>query len=77
MAFTLVKFRFKAMERTIAMLLGTAAILVSTVLISGEALAKYRCSDFSTCEEAIKVLKAGATYLDRDGDGVPCETLCR
>jgi hypothetical protein len=77
MTFTLGKSRFKAMKRTIAMLLGTAAILVTAVLIPGEALAKYRCSDFSTCEEAMKALKAGATYLDRDGDGVPCESLCR
>jgi hypothetical protein len=65
------------MKRTIAMFLGTVAILITAVLIPGVALAKYRCSDFSSCEEAIKALKAGATYLDRDGDGVPCETLCR
>ena len=64
-------------EKTIAMHLGTAAILVTAVLIPGEALAKYRCSGFSSCEEAMKALKAGATYLDRDGDGVPCESLCR
>lgn len=65
------------MKRTIAMLLGTVAILVTAVLIPGEAFAKYRCSAFSTYEEAIKALKAGATYLDRDGDGVPCVSLCR
>jgi hypothetical protein len=65
------------MKRTIAIIVGTTAILVTGVLIPGEAFAKYRCSDFSSCEEAMKKLKAGATYLDRDGDGVPCETLCR
>ena len=77
MSFILGKSCFKDMKSTIAMLLGTAAILVTAVLIPGEALAKYRCSNFSTCEEAMKAFKAGATYLDGDGDGVPCESLCR
>jgi hypothetical protein len=65
------------MKRTIAIIIGTTAIMVTGVLIPGEALAKYRCSDFSSCEEAMKAHKAGATYLDSDGDGVPCESLCR
>ena len=77
MTLSLGKTRFKSMKRTIAIIIGATAISATGVLIPGGALAKYRCSDFSTCEEAMKEFKAGATYLDRDGDGVPCESLCR
>lgn len=35
------------------------------------------CSSFQTCEEAMRSLRSGNTRLDRDGDGVPCESLCR
>jgi endonuclease YncB( thermonuclease family) len=38
---------------------------------------KRRCSDMATCEEARRALEVcGTTPLDRDGDGVPCESLC-
>ena len=37
-----------------------------------------RCSQISTCSEARDYLsQCGMTNLDRDGDGVPCEMLCR
>jgi hypothetical protein len=65
------------MKRTFTIVLTAGAILFLGVVLPGEALAKYRCKDFQTCEEAMKALKAGVTYLDRDGDGVPCESLCR
>lgn len=36
-----------------------------------------RCSNISSCEEARYLLKhCGLRRLDRDGDGVPCETIC-
>lgn len=35
-----------------------------------------RCSDLSTCEQARACLAAGNTSLDRDHDGIPCESLC-
>ena len=35
------------------------------------------CSSFRSCEEAMRSLRNGNTRLDRDGDGVPCESLCR
>jgi hypothetical protein len=65
------------MKRTFAICLSAGTILAVGVLFPSEALAKYRCKDFQTCGEAMKAFKAGATYLDKDGDGVPCEALCR
>jgi len=34
------------------------------------------CSDLSTCEQAMACLAAGNESLDRDKDGIPCESLC-
>lgn len=39
---------------------------------------KKYCSHMSSCEEATFYLeKCGLTRLDRDKDGVPCESLCK
>lgn len=39
---------------------------------------KRRCAEMVSCAEATFHLKqCGLTSLDRNGDGVPCETLCR
>lgn len=39
---------------------------------------KTRCSDMSSCEEAIAYLHdCDLQTIDGDGDGVPCEELCR
>lgn len=39
---------------------------------------KRRCSEMSTCEEAKFYLTQCSVFsLDRDKDGVPCESLCR
>lgn len=39
---------------------------------------KTRCSEMTSCEEAIYYLKeCGLTSIDGDGDGMPCESLCR
>lgn len=39
---------------------------------------KRTCKQMSNCEEAMHYLKnCGLTRLDGDGDGVPCESLCR
>lgn len=38
---------------------------------------KRRCGEMRSCEEARFYLsKCGVGSLDRDGDGVPCESLC-
>lgn len=38
---------------------------------------KRYCRQMDDCEEAIRYLKCGLTRLDGDGDGIPCEALCR
>ncbi len=39
---------------------------------------KRSCRDMGSCEEArFHLSRCGLPHLDRDGDGVPCETLCR
>jgi len=38
---------------------------------------KTKCSEMLTCEEAMRYLKCGNKRLDRDGDGIPCESICK
>jgi hypothetical protein len=36
------------------------------------------CGEMASCEEAMFYLqKCGVKSLDRDGDGIPCASLCR
>ena len=35
------------------------------------------CSQLRTCAEAMQALQAGNSKLDKDGDGIPCESLCK
>lgn len=40
----------------------------------------FNCGDFSSCEEAMSYFLAcpgDPSQLDKDGDGIPCETLCQ
>ena len=40
--------------------------------------AKTRCAEMSSCAEARFYLeRCGATKIDGDGNGIPCEALCR
>lgn len=34
------------------------------------------CTQMVSCEQAIQALKCGNAKLDRDKDGVPCESIC-
>ena len=34
------------------------------------------CGQMVNCEQAKQALKCGNTKLDRDNDGVPCESIC-
>lgn len=34
------------------------------------------CGQMTSCEQAKQALKCGNTRLDRDKDGVPCESIC-
>lgn len=47
----------------------------SLVLGSGSAMAQ-NCSSFSTCKQAVDSYNDGNTKLDRDKDGIPCESIC-
>lgn len=39
---------------------------------------KSRCSEMTSCEEAVFYLnECGVSSLDRDKDGIPCESLCK
>ena len=39
---------------------------------------KRTCSQMTSCEEAmIYMTRCGSSRLDGDGDGLPCESLCR
>ena len=39
---------------------------------------KRTCRQMSSCEEATFYLRqCHRTSLDRDGDGIPCESICR
>jgi len=39
---------------------------------------KKYCKEMNSCKEAMFYLKqCGVSRLDRDKDGVPCETICR
>ena len=35
-----------------------------------------RCDQMASCEQAYACLRAGRGSLDRDNDGVPCESIC-
>ena len=58
------------LSRTVAV-----AILGMLIVGSGTAWAQS-CSSFQTCAQAVASLKAGNTKLDKDQDGIPCESLC-
>lgn len=46
--------------------------------ITPECGTKTRCAEMESCEEAIAYLHAcGVDTIDGDGDGIPCEDLCR
>jgi endonuclease YncB( thermonuclease family) len=45
---------------------------------SGGCGTKHSCREMSSCAEARRYVKScGLSSLDQDGDGVPCEVLCR
>lgn len=55
----------------------TAAPAPSVLKGSGPAPAghRYKCREIGSFARAQELLKQGHTYLDRDGDGVACESL--
>lgn len=57
----------------------TAAVAAPAAAAVGRTCeTKRSCRDMTSCDEAMFYLKhCGFRRLDRDGDGVPCEVLCR
>lgn len=50
----------------------------SAPTFSGKCGSKRYCTQMTSCAEARFYLKqCGLRKLDKDGDGVPCESLCR
>ena len=51
-------------------------LLAIALIATGSAALAQTCKSFSNCEEAVESLRSGNSRLDRDKDGVPCESLC-
>jgi hypothetical protein len=43
--------------------------------ITNPAGGRYRCKEIGSFAKAQELLRQGHTYLDRDGDGVACQSL--
>ena len=50
---------------------------LAILLVCPQPAVAQRCSNFRTCEEAMRSLKSGNTRIDGDDDGIPCEALCK
>ena len=51
--------------------------LVAGILLLAAPGQAQTCSQMRTCAEAMKALQAGNRSLDKNGDGIPCEKLCK
>lgn len=74
LAGTSVKGKAELIE-TIMKHLTLAVVLIASTVTVAEARNPTRCSDYSTWEEAQAALKRGEYWLDRDNDGIACESL--
>ena len=62
------------MDKATIQLMRFVILLAGTVLIAPIANAQT-CKSFNSCEEAVRSYRSGNSNLDRDKDGVPCESL--
>lgn len=53
-----------------------AAITLLTIFTSAAGHAQS-CKTAKTCEEAVIMWCEGYSGADRDGDGIPCENVCK
>ncbi|MFC0282546.1 excalibur calcium-binding domain-containing protein [Camelimonas abortus] len=51
-------------------------VIVVTTLATAPAMARG-CKSMSSCKEAVQEWCAGYHQADRDGDGIPCENVCK
>ena len=72
-----IKLRKKRVGRKIIITLSVIllGILLSTQII--KAIKKIKCTDFKTQEQAQIAFKNGAKYLDKNKDGIACNSLKR
>ncbi|MBH0236916.1 excalibur calcium-binding domain-containing protein [Methylobrevis albus] len=63
---------------SVRIVLALAATMAQAVPAAAQKCsANHTCRDFSTCADALADFRlCRRTDLDRDGDGIPCETLC-
>ena len=56
----------------------TAAALgcVGAIVFSAGSALAQNCSSFQNCAQAVASYKSGNGKLDRDKDGIPCESIC-
>jgi hypothetical protein len=66
-----------SMPRPLLLLLPLAAGVLAAGVLAAPPVQEQTCRQFRTCADAVKALEAGNRRLDRDGDGIPCETLCK
>lgn len=53
-------------------------VLLLALAASVESVAAASCKSYATCREAVTAWCAGQhNGADRDGDGIPCENVCR
>ena len=51
-------------------------ILGGLFLLTSPAGIAQTCKTFISCEQAVRSYQSGNSKLDRDKDGIPCESLC-
>lgn len=72
------KFPTHGNAHTVLVLALVGAICVLAIFLAWANLqpkGRVSCLDFSSYNDALRAYSAGATWLDRDGDGIPCEAL--
>ena len=68
---------FAALSAPIALALPAASGGLGDVPPLSTPAAARSCKQVSTCEEAVRLWCGGYRRADGDGDGIPCENVCR
>ena len=53
-----------------------ASLLLGGLILSAGSAVAQNCSSFKSCKEAVASYQSGNSKLDRDKDGIPCESIC-
>lgn len=61
-------------RKRIAVVFSALAVLAGVGEVSAE---KRYCKEMDSCAEAVESWCNGHADRDRDGDGIPCENICR